>query len=130
MNLRAIAASAAAVAFTAVGNAVTECKLRKPSAKYEPGTSKANNTFTETACDAIFAHFQAKERGTKFESGDQWAFIQAADLGVVVPGQDDFLRETESGVDWLIVEVGFDPAGHSVYKLHVRRTTNAPWINT
>lgn len=94
---------------------------------YNTTTGETTATVTSHTVDAILVQFKQREKeydlfnGRKgiIEKGDLKALIPYSSLSFE-PSLEDTI--TIDGVDWLVVDYGFDPTIQALHTIQVRRT--------
>ena len=120
MNLKTIAASAVAKAFSVASSIVRTCTYRQASAPaYDASAGTVTPNNTDTTFNALFTHYTAKEGASPaMREGEQRVIVKRSELPGIAPAQSD--RIIDGGTTWEIVGIS-DDSTEPVWSFVVKR---------
>lgn len=122
MNLKTIAQSAVAKAFTVADSLLVSCSYRQPgTVSYAASTGTVTPDYGTTAIDALFTLFEAKETDSAAKrEGERRVLVKRSELAAVTPSLADAI--VDGSTVWQILAIEDDKEStEALYAFIVKR---------
>ena len=126
LPLKTLAGQVIGLGFSLASDIVLPCSYVQPSsAAYNAQTGVVTPTNVTKSVNAMILRIQRKEvDGTLVKFGDERLIIKATEMTGVMPGSDDKITETGSGIVRNVIDFDKDPTG-TMFIIHCRRLLKA-----